>query len=601
MEHTNIRNIAIIAHVDHGKTSLVDTLLRATTSLSRQDNCRELLLDSNDQERERGITILSKVTAVNWNQKRINIIDTPGHADFSGEVERVIDMADAALIVVDAVEGPMPQTRFVAQKAIQNDLKILVAINKIDRQEANPQHALDRVYDLLVQLGASLNQLDFDAIFCSARNQFSYNAFSEFDDTMGMTPLLDMLVDKVSYPSLAEGNEPVLQVHQLDYSPYLGLIGVGKVLSGEFSKGQAVAIKREGLEDKNGTIREVYHSEGLQRVSIPKGQAGDIIAFCGIEDIAISDVITSRGNNIKLPQLKVDLPSVSVQFSVNDSPFAGQEGTVLQSKALAERLKMESTYDAALKVCDSPDGGNVEVIGRGELHLGVLIENMRREGKEFCISRPKVLNGKSIPEGKEPYDKCFINCENEYLGAIIHELGVREAVLLSSLRLENGQNELVFRGAKRGFLGLRHAINNLSGGTASLHLEDDGYDKTCSARVGQRHESVMVSNGTGKALNHSLTHLQDRGRMMIKHGQQVYTGQIIGSANSPSDLWVNCRQGKQLARVWRTTADKHYALKATFTMSLEQAMSWINDDELIEVTPQNIRLKKKSSSTIMLK
>ncbi|MCY9846300.1 GTP-binding protein [Vibrio caribbeanicus] len=394
MEHTNIRNIAIIAHVDHGKTSLVDTLLRETTSLSRRDNCRELLLDSNDQERERGITILSKVTAVNWNQKRINIIDTPGHADFSGEVERVIDMADAALIVVDAVEGPMPQTRFVAQKAIQNDLKILVAINKIDRREANPQHALDRVYDLLVQLGASLEQLDFDAIFCSARNQFSYNAFSEFDGTMGMTPLLDMLVDKVGYPSLAEGNEPVLQIHQLDYSPYLGLIGVGKVLSGEFYKGQAVAIKREGLEDKNGTIREVYHSEGLQRVSIHKGQAGDIIAFCGIEDIAISDVITSRGNQIKLPQLKVDLPSVSVQFSVNDSPFSGQEGTVLQSKALAERLKMESTYDAALKVCDSPDGGNVEVIGRGELHLGVLIENMRREGKEFCISRPKVLNGK---------------------------------------------------------------------------------------------------------------------------------------------------------------------------------------------------------------
>ncbi|AUI86638.1 GTP-binding protein TypA [Vibrio azureus] len=594
MQHENIRNIAIIAHVDHGKTSLVDTLLRETTSLSRQECNGELLLDSNDQERERGITILSKVTAVNWKDHRINIIDTPGHADFSGEVERVIDMADAALIVVDAVEGPMPQTRFVAQKAIQNGLKILIAVNKVDRKEADPQRALDAAYDLLIQLGASTEQLDFEAVFCSARQQFSYDAFGSFDDQLGMAPLLDMMINKVSAPQLRDGNEPVVQVHQLDYSPYLGLIGVGRILSGEFHKGQKVVLKRKGCVDKSGVIRELFHSEGLSRVNISTGLPGDIIAFCGIENISISDVITTKGSDVELSQLKVDLPSVSVQFSVNDSPFAGKEGAVLQSKALAERLHMEATYDAALRVKDAQDGINIDVIGRGELHLGVLIENMRREGKEFCISRPKVLNDASIPDGQEPYDKCFINCESQYLGAVINELGAREANLLSSERSDNGQNELIFRGSKRGFLGLRHAINNLSGGTASLHTEEDGFDKKCGAKVGQRKETVMVSNGTGKALNHSLAHLQDRGRMMIKHGEQVFAGQIIGTANSPSDLWVNCRQGKQLARVWRTTADKHYAMKATFSMSLEQAMSWINDDELIEVTPQNIRLKKKA-------
>jgi len=594
MKHQNIRNIAIVAHVDHGKTSIVDTLLRQTNSLSRQDEGKHLLLDSNDQEQERGITILSKVTAVDWKDHRINIIDTPGHSDFSGEVERVIDMADAALVVVDAVEGPMPQTRFVAEKAIKKGLKILVAINKIDRRESNVSRCLDKLYDLLIHLGATLEQLDFPVVCCSARLNFAYKYLSKPIETEGMAPLLDLIINNVEAPKILESSEPLMQIHQLDYSPYIGLIGIGRVLAGGFTKGQKVIITSQGKPERSATVKEVFRSHGLNRVAIPEGDIGDIIAISGIDNICISDIITTKNNKLKLGKLQIDKPMVCIQFSVNDSPFAGQEGKVLQSKALTERLRLEATHDVALKIKPSNDAGCIDVSGRGELHLGVLIEKMRREGSEFCISRPKVINNEMNKNHHEPYNKCFITCYNKNISDIIYELTNREATLISSETAGDDQSNLVFRGSLRGMLGLRHCLNNLSGGTASFHFEEDGFGNKSSENVGQRIGSVMVSNGTGKALNHALAHLQDRGRMMITHGEQVYKGQIIGAAITPSDLYVNCRQGKQLARVWRTTADKNYAMKATFAMSLEQAMTWINDDELIEVTPLNIRLAKRN-------
>ncbi|WP_305404789.1 GTP-binding protein [Photobacterium leiognathi] len=588
----DIRNIAIVAHVDHGKTSLVDQLLRQADALTRRESTQRLVMDCNAQEQERGITILSKVTAIDWKGVRINIIDTPGHADFGGEVERVIDMANAVLVIVDAVEGPMPQTRFVAQKAINKGLKLLVAVNKVDRPEAQPEKAIDQLYDLFVTLGADCEQLDFPAVSCSAKEAFAYDAFGEVNTENGMASLLDMLVDNVASPTVMDEQEPVIQIHQLDYSEYLGLIGIGRVISGSFHRGQKVAVNAPGEDARFCQIKEVYHQQGLSRVAVDYGVAGDIIALTGISDIAISDIVTSRGNNVELEALEIDTPTVSVKFSVNDSPFSGQEGKVLQSRELAERLYLEASHNVSLHVAEAEDAGVYEVSGRGELHLGVLIESMRREGYEFSVSRPTILMKSDAGKTQEPYEKCYVDCANEFMGKVIEEMAYRKAQFEHSQPLDNSHQRLLFLGPKRGLLGIRHTLLSLTEGSASIHKEDVGYGKKIAGDIGCRREGVLVSNGIGKALIYSLSSLQERGRLMINHGDQVYQGQIIGAASNDNDLWVNCRQGKNLVRMWRTVADKNYAMKAIMSLSLEQALTWINSDELIEVTPKAIRLRK---------
>ena len=592
MSIKKIINIAIVAHVDHGKTSLIDRMLQSADVLDRKEMAQELILDSSEQEKERGITIFSKVASIYWLGTKINIIDTPGHADFSGEVERVLGIADAFVLLIDSVDGPMPQTRFVAERAIKMGLTPIVVINKIDRQEAEPEKALNDTFDLLCVLGASDEQLDCPIIYCSARYGYSYKFGSIPTKKLKMSPLLDTIVSFAK--PLAENKESNLglQIFQLESCQYNGIVGLGKISSGKVFFGQNVLIYHNQGGVVNAQVKGVFTFVGLKKVKIESSGAGDIVALTGLRNIRVSDFI---GEVYAPPPLfksiEIDSPTVTVRIGVNNSPKANNEGCALQSRELGERLFKEAIHNISLRVKNTKDSNIFEVSGRGELHLGVLIENMRREGLEFIVSRPKVIMDESNDK-LEPYAEVFIDCRPEFCGVTINSLADRMLILTSQEPLRNGHSRMKFYGPKRGSLGLRHILLSLTQGTASINIEDAGVNSRIKSNLGNRKTGAMISNGTGKALIHSLYQLQSRGRLMVEHGDMVYDGQIIGESFGSSDMLVNCRQGKRLIRMWRSKSDKEYIMKEFKKLSLEEAMSWVNDDEWIEVTPKSIRFKK---------
>lgn len=584
-------SIAIVAHIDHGKTSLIDQLLRATDALDRKELPLKLLMDNHEQEKERGITIFSKVAAISWKQYRINVIDTPGHADFSGEVERVLGVVDAFVLLIDAVDGPMPQTRFVAERAINKGLNPIIVINKIDRPEAAPEQALNNTLELLYVLGATDHQLDCPIVYCSARHGYSYTHGSTLNRSENMAPLLNVLIEYVKPPVFSQKRNLKLQISQLELCKYNGLIGIGRISDGKILSGQKVSISNAEGELINSQIRDVFHFRGLKKVKIDEGVAGDIVAVTGLRDISISDVIGPPNISVFIPRLQIDKPTVTIRVGVNNSLRANLEGYALQSRELGKRLFNEKINNVSLHVKSTEKPDVFEVSGRGELHLGVLIENMRKEGLEFVVSRPKVIMD-DLNDKCEPYELVFIDCEPRFCGSIINVLADRALLLTSQDSLRNGHYRMTFCGPKRGTLGLRHILLSLTEGTVSIYIENAGVKPKIKRDVGHRKTGVMISNGTGKALIHSLSQLQYRGRLMIEHGDPVYHGQIIGETLGSSDLWVNCRQGKNLVRMWRNVPDKNYVMKEIKKLSLEEAMTWINDDEWIEVTPTSIRFKK---------
>lgn len=591
----NIRNIAIIAHVDHGKTTLVDKLLQQSGTLETRGAAIERVMDSNDQERERGITILAKNTAINWengtDKFRINIVDTPGHADFGGEVERVLSMVDSVLLLVDAFEGPMPQTRFVTQKAFAQGLNPIVVINKIDRDGARPDWVIDEVFDLFDKLGASDEQLDFPIIYASALQGVAGLEADELEDDL--RPLFDVIVDKVPAPKVDLDGPFQMQISALDYSSYVGVIGVGRITRGVASCNQQVVIvDREGNERK-GKILQVKSHLGLERVDVDSANAGEIICITGIEDLKISDTLCDPSAIEQLPPLTVDEPTISMTFQVNDSPFAGLEGKYLTSRHLKERLERELLYNVALRVeqGDSPD--KFKVSGRGELHLSVLIESMRREGYEMAISRPEVILHEEDGVTKEPYESLVVDCDEQHQGSIIEELGNRRAEMQDLLPDGKGRVRLQFILPTRGLIGFRSAFLSMTSGTGLMTHVFDHYGPYKEAELGSRINGVLISMVKGKTLAYALFNLQERGRLFVDPNIEVYEGMVVGLHSRDNDLVVNPTKAKQLTNIRAAGSDENILLTPPVRHSLEQAMEFIADDELVEVTPNSIRLRKK--------
>ena len=586
-----LRNIAIIAHVDHGKTTLVDKLLQQAGSLDSRVALPERAMDSNDLERERGITILSKNTAITWRDWRINIVDTPGHADFGGEVERVLSMVDSVLLLVDAVEGPMPQTRFVTQKAFAHGFTPIVVINKIDRDGARPDWVLDQTFDLFDRLGASDKQLDFPIIYASALEGY---AGTEPDVRSGDTqPLFEAIVSHVPAPRV-DGDGPLqLQVSSLDYDSYVGVLGIGRISRGTVDTNSPIAIVRPDGSTRNGRILELYGFEGLNRNKIDAAGAGDIVMFSGIEDLKISETVCAREHPEALPALQVDEPTISMTFQVNKSPFAGQEGKFLTSRQIRERLDQELKHNVALRVEDTADPDKFRVSGRGELHLSVLIETMRREKYELAVSRPEVIEREVDGSLCEPWEQLTVDFGEDYQGAVMTRLAERKGQLISMVPDGRGRVRLEYRIPARGLIGFRTEYLTATAGTGLLYHIFDGYDQRASGDIGQRNNGAMVSVVAGKALAYSLYNLQERGSLLIGHGEQVYEGMIVGVNNRISDLPVNPTKGKQLTNIRAAGSDENIVLTPPLRLSLEQALEFIDDDELVEVTPASIRLRKK--------
>ncbi len=586
-----IRNIAIIAHVDHGKTTLVDKLLQQSGTLETRGEKLERVMDSNDQERERGITILAKNTAITWDKYRINIVDTPGHADFGGEVERVLSMVDSVLLLVDAVEGPMPQTRFVTQKAFAQGLNPIVVVNKIDREEARPDWVIDEVFDLFDKLGATDEQLDFPIIYASALKGIAGAEADALDDDM--SALFKVIVDKVPPPDVVVDAPLQMQISALDYSSYVGVIGVGRISSGKASPNQAVVIvDREGRECK-GKLLQVQSHLGLERVDVESAEAGEIVCISGVEDLKISDTLCDPEHVAALPALSVDEPTISMTFQVNDSPFAGLEGKYLTSRHLKERLDRELLYNVALRVeqGDSPD--RYKVSGRGELHLAVLIESMRREGYELAISRPQVILHEENGAVQEPYETLVIDCDEQHQGSVIEELGNRRAEMRDLLPDGKGRVRLAFIIPTRGLIGFRSSFLSMTSGTGLMTHVFDHYGKFKETELASRVNGVLVSMVEGKTLAYALFNLQDRGRLFIDPNTDVYEGMIVGLHSRDNDLVVNPTKAKQLTNIRAAGNDENILLTPPVTHSLEQAMEFIADDELVEVTPKSIRLRKR--------
>ncbi len=591
MNQEHLRNIAIIAHVDHGKTTLVDKLLAQSGTLDRKNLDAERIMDSNDQERERGITILAKNTALNWRDHRINIVDTPGHADFGGEVERVLSMVDCVLLLVDAVEGPMPQTRFVTQKAFAQGLKPIVVVNKVDRPGARPHWVIDQVFDLFDRLGASDEQLDFPVVYASALEGIAGLETDQMADDM--TPLLEMIIDQVPAPDVSIDGPLQMQISALDYSSYVGVIGVGRVNRGVIRRNeQTVIVDAEG-KTRNGRVLSVMTYRGLERVDVEQAEAGDIISITGIEGLNISDTLCSPDAVEALPPLSVDEPTVSMTFQVNDSPFAGKEGKYVTSRNIKERLERELVHNVALRVeqGDTPD--KFVVSGRGELHLGVLIESMRREGYELGVSRPEVIQKEVDGEIHEPYEHLLVDCESEHQGAIMEELGTRRAELKNMEPDGKGRVRLEFIVPARGLIGFRSQFLTMSSGSGIMTHVFDHYARLKEGPVARRQNGVLVSMVSGKTLGYALFMLQERGRLFIKPGVDVYEGMIMGLHSRGNDLVVNPTKAKQLTNVRAAGTDENINLTPPVQFSLEQAIEFIQDDELVEITPVSIRLRKK--------
>ena len=586
----NLRNIAIIAHVDHGKTTLVDKLLQQTGTLDRKSMTTERVMDSDDQEKERGITILAKNTAIEWNGHRINIVDTPGHADFGGEVERVLSMVDSVLLLVDAVDGPMPQTRFVTQKAFDQGLNPILVINKVDRPGARSDWVLDQVFDLFDKLGGTDEQLDFPVIYASALNGVA--GLDEQNLADDMAPLLKLIIEKVSPPEVNDEGPAQMQISALDYNSYVGVIGIGRIKRGKMKPNMQVVVAGADGSKRKAKVLQVMGYDGLERVDVKEAQAGDIVCITGIDKLNISDTICDPEAVETLPPLSVDEPTVSMTFQVNDSPFAGREGKYISSRNLKERLEQELIHNVALRVEPGESPDKFVVSGRGELHLSVLIENMRRENYEVGVSRPEVIQKEVDGEIHEPFEQIVIDIEEQHQGSIMEEMGLRKADLQNMEPDGKGRMKLDFIAPSRGMIGFRSNFLTMTSGTGTMTSVFDHYGPAKAGEVAKRQNGVLVSMISGKTLAYSLFNLQERGRMFVGHGKEVYKGQIVGLHSRDNDLPVNPTKAKQLTNVRAAGTDENLILTPHIQHTLEQALEFVEDDELVEVTPDSIRLRK---------
>jgi len=591
MRRQELRNIAIIAHVDHGKTTLIDKLLYEAGALHRGEDQKERLMDSNDIERERGITILAKNTAINWHEHRINIIDTPGHADFGGEVERILSMVDSVLLLVDAVDGPMPQTRFVTRKAFENNLNPIVLINKIDRPGARPDWVVDEVFELFDQLGASNEQLDFPVVYGSALNGQAGLSMDNIEDSLGC--LMQTIIDKVPGPDVIVDGPLQMQISALDYNSYVGVIGLGRIKSGELNSGdQVIVVDKEGKERK-GRVLQVLDYRGLERVEVKTARAGDIVCVSGIENLQISDTLCTPGQVEALPPLEVDEPTISMTFQVNDSPFAGLDGRFVTSRNIKERLEQEALHNVALRVEATDSADRFKVSGRGELHLAVLIENMRREGYELGVSRPEVIFKETDQGREEPFENLVVDVDDAQQGAVMQELGIRKATLVDMVPDGSGRVRIEYLVPTRGLIGFRSSFLTLTSGSGIMSSVFSHYAPVVTQEVAQRSSGVLIAMNQGKCLAFALFNLQARGRLFLTPGEEVYEGMVIGEHQRTNDLTVNPLKGKQLTNIRAAGTDESIILAAPIKHSLEQAIEFVNDDELVEITPNHIRIRKK--------
>ncbi len=588
---TNLRNVAIIAHVDHGKTTLVDQLLKQSGTFDARKAMPDRVMDSNVLERERGITILAKNTAIRWGDYRINIVDTPGHADFGGEVERVLSMVDSVLLLVDAVDGPMPQTRFVTQKAFAHGLRPIVVINKIDRPEARPNWVLDQTFDLFDRLGATEAQLDFPVVYSSALQGFA--SLDPAHRGGDMTTLFEAIVQHCPPPDVDLEGPLQLQVSQLDYSSYVGAIGIGRIKRGRIRRGMNVTVVDRQGHARQEKVMQVLGFLGLDRVEVEEAGAGDIVAFAGLERPAISDTLCDPERPEALPPLVVDEPTIGMTFEVNTSPFAGREGKYLTSRQIRERLMREVLTNVALRVEESDDPDKFQVYGRGELHLGVLLENMRREGYEIAVSRPRVVTKVENGQVMEPFEILAVDIEDSSQGAVMTALGSRGAQLQAMHPDGKGRVRLDYVIPARGLIGFQTEFRTLTSGLGLLFHVFDHYAPELDKEIAERPNGVMVSNAQGTVLAYALFNLQERGRLMVSHGDEVYEGQIVGIHSRDSDLVVNPLKGKKLTNIRAAGRDENIVLTPPVRMTLEQAMEFIEDDELVEITPSSIRVRKR--------
>ncbi len=605
MSIERLRNIAIVAHVDHGKTTLVDQLLKQSGTLNERAVVPDRVMDSNDLEKERGITILSKNTAIRWTDKdgqvwRINIVDTPGHADFGGEVERVLSMVDSVLILVDAMDGPMPQTRFVTQKAFAMGFKPIVVVNKVDRPGARPSWVLDQTFDLFDRLGANDDQLDFHTVYASA-----LHGYAGLEPTVregDMTPLFETIVQHVAPPPVDADGPFQMRVTSLDYNNYVGIIGIGRIQRGTVRTNQQVTVIDRAGKTRNARVLQVLGFMGLERVEVPEASAGDIIAFSGIEGLGISDTLCAPDAVEQLPVLTVDEPTISMTFQVNDSPFAGVKdrsgGKFLTSRQLRDRLVRETQHTVALKVEDTSDADKFKVSGRGELHLSILIETMRREGYELAVSRPEVIIRDIDGVKQEPFEQLVVDMEEQFQGGVMGRLGERRAQLQNMEPDGKGRVRLEYIIPARGLIGFQTEFRTLTAGTGLLFHVFDHYAPRAEGEIGQRQNGVLISNGTGPSPAYAQIAMQERGRLFIEPGEEIYEGQIVGINSKDNDLTVNALRGKQLTNFRAAGKDQDEGLIPPIKLSLEQALEFIDDDELVEVTPKAIRLRKKARTEI---
>jgi len=586
-----LRNIAIIAHVDHGKTTLVDKLLTQSGTFAAHQAVGTRIMDSNDLEKERGITILAKNTAIRWNDYRINIVDTPGHADFGGEVERVLSMVDSVLLLVDAVDGPMPQTRFVTRKAFAQGLKPIVVINKIDRPGARPNWVLDQTFDLFDKLGATEEQLDFPVVYTSALN--GYAGLTPDVRAGDMTPLFETIISHVAPPKVDPEGPFQMQVSSIAYSSYVGAIAIGRITRGTVKTNQAVTVIDHDGRARNGKVLQVLGFMGLERTEVPEATAGDIIAITGIEAPRISDTLCDPNNVEALPPLSVDEPTVTMTFEVNNSPFAGQDGKYVTSRQIRERLERELIHNVALRVEDTGSPDKFRVSGRGELHLGILIENMRREGYELGVSRPQVITKQVNGETHEPYEQLTVDIETQHQGAVMEQLGQRKGDLLNMEPDGKGRVRLEYMIPARGLIGFQTDFLTATAGSGLIYHVFDHYGPEKKGVVGGRINGVLISNGNGMSVAYALFNLQERGRMFIGPGEDMYEGMIIGIHSRDNDLVVNAMKGKQLTNMRASGSDENVILVPPIELTLERAIEFIDDDELVEVTPNHLRLRKR--------
>ncbi|NYZ63598.1 translational GTPase TypA [Luteimonas deserti] len=595
MSIERLRNIAIVAHVDHGKTTLVDCLLKQSGTLSERTVLTERVMDSNDQEKERGITILAKNTAINWNGNRINIVDTPGHADFGGEVERVLSMVDSVLILVDAMDGPMPQTRFVTQKAFAMGFKPIVVVNKIDRPGARPDWVIDQVFDLFDKLGATNEQLDFPIVYASA-----LHGYASLDDSArsgDMTPLYEAIMQHVAPPDVDRDGPFQMRISQLDYNNFVGLIGIGRIQRGKLKKNQPVSVvDREGKK-RQGKVVQVLGFLGLERVEVEEAHAGDIVAIAGVQDLSISDTVCQLDTPEALPALTVDEPTISMTFQVNNSPFAGSKehsgGKFITSRQIRERLERETLHNVALKVEETADADKFLVSGRGELHLSVLIENMRREGFELAVSRPEVIIKEIDGQLMEPVEQLVVDVEEIHQGGVMEKLGTRKGQLKNMESDGKGRVRLDYMIPARGLIGFQNEFKTLTQGSGLLFHVFDHYGPKETGAIAKRNNGVMIANAPGMTPAYSLGPLEERGRLFAAEGDNVYEGQLVGIHSKDNDLTVNVIKGKPLTNVRASGKDDAIKLTPALKYTLEQALDFIEDDELVEVTPKEIRLRKK--------